>query len=387
MARFVSGGAHTGITAVDNAFIINFMPNAPEGAVKAYLYGLMACSRGDAPDIEDALNMDTATLSDAFMYWQRMGLVRIVGSEPLMVEYLKVEAGASPARTRHYASLMEKLSSAIQGRVFTGGELSAICDWIEVFGFEEDTAVLLVSDCARRRGAKVKLWQMNAEAKAWADAGVSTIESAHEYITKRDERISGAQKILTRWKLRRAATEDELVLYTKWKEQWCMDDDVISAALSELTSAAQPSFKYLDSVLSSFRANGAITAESISALKHERDASRELSRLMLERAGVNRTPTAAQQDDADMWRTRFRIEPELLLFAAEACRNQEKPWGAIKRTVARWHEQGISDMDSARRDIEQHAASGKSRSRALTHTSRTYSESDLSNMGVELLDD
>lgn len=389
MARFVMPGAAAGVTAIDNAFIIDYMPTAPEGAVKAYIYGLMAASRADAPDIADALGMKDAELCDAFAYWQRLGLVRIASAEPLIVEFLKAESIAPAERTRRYASLIERLSKAIPGRVFTGSELSAICDWIEVFGFDEETAVLAVSDCARRRGSKVKLWQMNAEAKAWADANVSTVQSALEYIAKRDERIAGAQKILSRWKLRRAATEDELALYAKWTEEWGMSDEVISLALGELTSAAQPSFKYLDTVLATFRSNGAITPESIAALMHERDASRELARMMLNRAGINRAPTAAQQDDADMWRTRFCIKPELLLLCAEYCRASDKPWAAIKRTVARWHEQGISDMDSARRDIEQHsnpAAKGANRGRALSHASRTYTDQDLSAMGVELLE-
>ena len=42
MARFVTGGAHSGVTAVENAFIIDYMPLAPENAVKAYIYALMA---------------------------------------------------------------------------------------------------------------------------------------------------------------------------------------------------------------------------------------------------------------------------------------------------------------------------------------------------------
>lgn len=391
MARFVSGAAYAGVTAIENAFIIDYMPNAPEGAVKAYIYGLMACGRSDVPDIEAALGMDAAALNDAFAYWQRMGLVRIACADPLIIEYIRPQPAASGG-ARRYAALMEKLAAAIPGRVFTGSELSAICDWVEVFGFEEDTAALLVADCAKRRGAKIKLWQMNAEAKAWADAGVSTVESAQQYIAMRDECMAGAQKILARWKLRRAATEDELALYAKWTEQWGMNGEVISAALEELTSAAQPSFKYLDTVLTTFRANGAITGEAIAALRHERDASRELARMMLERAGINRAPTAAQQDDADIWRTRFRIAPELLLLAAEAGRQSEKPWAAIKRTVNRWHDQGIGDIDSARRDIEAHspankAAASKNRSRALAHASRNYSDSDLAGMGVELLED
>ena len=39
------------------------MPTAPDGAVKAYIYGLMAAGRGDAPDIADALGMDDAQLT------------------------------------------------------------------------------------------------------------------------------------------------------------------------------------------------------------------------------------------------------------------------------------------------------------------------------------
>lgn len=390
MARFISGGAQTGITAVDNSFILNYMPNAPENAVKAYLYALMASTRADAPDISDALGLSEEQLSDAFAYWQRMGLVRIADTDPLTVELLRVEPMSPAAHTRRYAALIESLSSAIPGRIFTGSELSAICDWVEVFGFSEETAALLVSDCARRRGNRVKMWQMNAEAKKWADAGVSSKESALEYIAKRDERISGAQKILSRWKLRRAATEDELELYIKWTETWGMSDEVISLALTELTSASQPSFKYLDSVLATFRTSGAITPEAITALKHERDADRELARAMLARAGINKSPTAAQQSDAETWRTRYCMAPELLLLCAESCRQSDKPWGAIKRTLTRWHEQGISDMESAKRDIEQHVAAASSssrRGRALSHTSRTYSESDLTSMGVELLED
>ena len=38
------------------------MPTAPDGAVKAYIYGLMAAGRGDAPDIADALGMDLSLI-------------------------------------------------------------------------------------------------------------------------------------------------------------------------------------------------------------------------------------------------------------------------------------------------------------------------------------
>ena len=65
MARFVTQSAHAGVTAIDNAFIGDRMPTAPDGAVKAYIYGLMAAGRGDAPDIADALGAMPTMLSFA----------------------------------------------------------------------------------------------------------------------------------------------------------------------------------------------------------------------------------------------------------------------------------------------------------------------------------
>ena len=113
---------------------------------------------------------------------------------------------------------------------------------------------------------------------------------------------------------------------------------------------------------------------------------------MLERAGLNRAPTSVQQQDVDMWRNRYRIAPELLMLAAEAARQSEKPWGSIKRTIARWHDNGITELERAKADIEAQAAkrissSGANKGRALSHASRAYSESELERMGVELLED
>ena len=41
---FSKQAAMLGVTPVDNIFLCEYMPKAPEGYVKAYLYGLMQCS-------------------------------------------------------------------------------------------------------------------------------------------------------------------------------------------------------------------------------------------------------------------------------------------------------------------------------------------------------
>ncbi len=386
---FIRGASLKGATAVDNRFITDYLPQADGAAVKVYLYGLMRCYESAAGDAD--CPFDGETLARAYAYWQSVGIVRIVTADPLTVEYLSVGERVSDA-PRKYASLVAALAKAAGTRVFTGHELAEIYDWIETFRFDEETAVLCVADVLARHGARAKLYQMNAEAKLWADNGVFTEADARAFIEKRDARNSGAQAILRRWKKHRAATEDELALYTKWTDDWGFDEGVILDACAELTAASQPSFKYLDTVLDTYRINGALTPEAAAKARRERDATAELARLMLERAGVARAPSTAQRDDVSTWRNAWHMDPELLLLAADSSRELAQPYSNIKKLITGWHEENISSLAAAKADLEKkgrtaNRSEAARRSRAYGHSQRKYSDEELKKIGVDLLDE
>lgn len=73
MAAFVNdpGSFLWGATAVPNAFFCEYMPAAPEGYVKVYLYGLMAVKEGlgdtirMVEDLAIALGMEAAEVEKA----------------------------------------------------------------------------------------------------------------------------------------------------------------------------------------------------------------------------------------------------------------------------------------------------------------------------------
>ncbi len=389
MPVFIRDASLRGATTVDNSFITDYLPKADGEAVKVYLYGLMRSLSSGAGDEESPF--DALTLARAYAYWQSEGLVRIVTDAPLTVEYLGVQEKISGA-PRRYASLVAALTLAAGTRAFSGHELAEIYDWIETFRFEEETAVLCVTDSLARHGARVKLWQMNAEAKLWADNSVFTPEDARAFIARRDARKNGAQAILNRWKKGRAATEDELALYMKWTNDWGFEQSVILDACAELTAAGQPSFKYLDTVLETLRINGAVTPEAASKIRRERDATAELARLMLERAGIKRAPAAAQKDDVALWRNGWHMDPELLLLAADASFNLAQPYGNIKKLVSAWHDANISTLAAAKADLEKKEQNverrdAAKRSRAMGHSQRKYSDEDLKKIGIDLLDE
>ena len=385
------------VTAVSNVFLLEYMPKAPEGFTKAYLLGLMQTGAPGAEvaglDVSGVPSVSEAELARAFAYWQAAGLVRIVSDAPLTVEYLPAGASSGLAAgdaPRKYASLVAALQDVAGTRVFSGHELSEIYDWIEAFRFEEATAVLCVKDCLARCGARAKLWQMNATAKRWADAGVATPEEAERYLALEAQRSAGAQRLLRRWKRSRAATEDELALYTKWTEEWGFDESVIFDACAEMTSAAQPSFRYLDTILKTYRLNGAVTAEAAAELRRARDAADELARMLFERAGIRRTPTLAQHEQIDAWHDKWHMDAELLLYAADESRAAAQPFANIKKLVTAWYGANVATVAAAQEFERKKAASPAAqvkRTRAHNHHQRAYSDEELAKIGIDLRED
>ena len=84
-------------TVVDNAFIYNFLPKAPDMCVKAYLLGLSKCNTAD--DTENNLEFFAKTLNiceedviSLFKYWEDNGLVQVLSTNPIEVRYLPINS-------------------------------------------------------------------------------------------------------------------------------------------------------------------------------------------------------------------------------------------------------------------------------------------------------
>lgn len=382
-------------TPVENLFLLEYMPSAPEGYVKAYLYGLALCYHRalSGEDMGTALNMSELSLAEAFLYWQAKGFVTVVSSEPLIVEYKNIEhahtegASDSAAITRRYGDLLISMQNALGARMLTGPELTKVYDWLEVFGLSEEAVLLLVNHCVKQKGLRVSVKYMDAVARAWADEGVLTAEAAEEYLSRYDELSGGAQRLLKRWRAGRRPTEDELALYRVWTDEWGFDEEAILAACAEMTGAAKPSFKYLNSILDTWRTGGTLTAEDAGARMRARAAVTELARLALARAGVKRAPTGDQIDQVERWHAAFRMDAELILFAADCAAGASSPFAKMRKLLTDWHEAGVATLAAAREEMASPKKEpGGGVPRALDYPQRKYSAEELENMGINLLD-
>lgn len=383
------GAAVTGVTPVQNLFIMEYMPKAPEGFVRVYLYGLMlsSCRGFETLDLPGGLNISEEEALEAFLYWQEMGLVRIIETDPLNIEYRMTAAVPFKGTGRRYGSLIAALNKVCKPRVFAPQELSKIYDWIEIFGMDEAAAVMLVRRCMDMKGSKVSIQYMDKAARAWADEGILTPDLAEQRIMMETELKSGAKAIYDRWRKSGRPTEDELELYRKWTEAWGMTHEEILAACPAMTAADKPTFAYLNGILETMRSGGGVH-EYLSA----QNAAEEIARQMYIRAGIQGLPTRKEKDSVFMWLNSWHMEAETALYAAELSAGVSRPFAKAAKLIEAWHEKGITSLIAAREEYEKNLnkpekAKSEKPSHFMNYNQRRYSSEELSGMGLNLLEE
>lgn len=375
------------VTPVENLFLSQYMPAAPGEYVKVYLFGLMQCTDpAQTYDMAGALGIAEADIVEAYRYWESLGLVRLCAGEPPVAEYRSLSGLIRAAKQpqRRYAALITALQNPLGTRVLSGTELSRVYDWIEVYDMEEAAVVMLVRHCVARKGARVSINYMDAVARNWADRAILTVEAVEAYLKAQEEAGSGAQAVLKRFNLARRPTADELALYEKWTNAWGFDEAAVLAACVETTGSMKPSFKYLDAILESCRMEGA-GLSGVECYLNKRDAQNELSRLVFERAGIKRIPTAVQREQIGVWSTQWHLPNEVTLYAAELSFGGSSPFANLKRLLEHWHKLGVSDLAGARGAYEREATLQKGKGgnamAALQYPQRKYTEEDFKHMG------
>lgn len=389
--RFSPDAALWETTPVDNLFIFAYMPHADGFAVQVYLYGLMRCRYPDAGEgsIADALGSTEEAVREAFVYWQNVGLVRIANEAPLEVEYLALPRNLNaPALPGRHFELVQQVQSLIAPRQLSAAELSRVFDWVEVFLFDHGAIITLVEYCLRVKGRRASVKYMDSVARAWADAGVHTEEEARQQALIYHELASGAQAILKRWRLSRAATQDELDLYRKWTKDWGFSDGAVLSACSALTKAVNPSFQYLGSVLEGLRAQGALDTLAVETVMEQQDANAVLARQVFTRAGIARAAKLSEREQLRQFVEEWGMPPEVLLYAAELSREAREPYGFLKRIVSDWHEKGVRTIAQAQAvKPAEDTKAAKQNPAAHNYQQRQYTNEELQHIFVNLDDE
>lgn len=271
---------HTKIP-LDNLFITEYMPSAPEEYVKVYILGYSYAISSPADfslaTLCSTLNISESDARNAFKYWETQGLALIVEDEPLLVEYLPVHSSA-PVRKfskTKYEDFNNQLHAMLPARQFLPNEYNEYYSVIEDCHLEPEAMLAIIAYCIRLKGDSVNYRYIIAVAKRMAEKNLLTFARVEEELSQYDAYSAETTKIMKALGSRKTPDHEDRNLFLKWTKDFGFK---VGTIIDVAKTVKGSSFARLDRLLTKYYENHLFTIEEITAYIQNRDKLYELTR-------------------------------------------------------------------------------------------------------------
>ncbi|MBO5954430.1 MAG: DnaD domain protein [Clostridia bacterium] len=229
-------------TVIDNVFITDFLPKAPDLCVKAYLLGLCKCNQAD--DNENTLEYFAKTLEvceedvvSLFKYWEEEGLVQVLSTNPIEVRYLAITPSMGVVKkfkVDKYANFNIQAQELIGERMIMPNDYAEFYNLIENHHIQEDAMLAIIKYCVENKGFNLNPKYVIAVAKDWARENITTLEQVEEKITELGVVDDKMNLILTAMGTKRKVQLEDKELLNKWLNSFGFDLNVVIFVVKNL---------------------------------------------------------------------------------------------------------------------------------------------------------
>lgn len=281
MSTFMLKNSATNFTPISNIFIDKYMPKARGEFVKVYMLMLKYSISGE-PGVNSSilatkLNLLESDIMNALNYWNDEGVVKLTLLDKMNnfnVEFLdlvehddfqKTNVDLLSALNENSTKDMLKDIECLVGRTLSPVEMSTYLSWQTDFGFSSELILILIEYCASK--GKRDARYIEKVAIAWHDAGIKTMESAQNYITKNEDKWIRIKKILNYLGIKNTEImKPQEEMLEKWIFTYNFSLEVIFKACDICFERLNRSdFKYIDGILSKWNKDGFRTLHDIAS--------------------------------------------------------------------------------------------------------------------------
>ena len=293
--RYSSESVLAGATQVDNVFITQFLPSAPDVCVKVYLYGLYKCANPNAfnntlENFASELGLSAQDVEDAFLYWQELGLVDVILGTSFQVRFLPVKNASLPHpkfNKSKYGEFNKNAQEILEGRMITSTEFTEYYTVMETFSIPPKAFLLIVDYCATLKGKNVGYNYINTVARNWAAEGFTTYEAILEKIKSYSITTSEISKILKICGIKRSASVDEHDKFLKWTNSLGFSLQTIMFVADQiLQKSGKVNFPKLDTRLTAYYEARRTTIDEISDFEQQKTLSLQTAKNVCKAIGV-----------------------------------------------------------------------------------------------------
>lgn len=335
---------------IDNAFVTDFMPFAPENYVKVYLYGLKLACFGGVGDIEaeiaGKLNLEPGLVSEAFSYWANEGLVNILSTSPVAVEYLAVNKGTLALRKfskTKYKDFNDQLHAMLPSRNILPNEYNEYYSIMEAMHIEPEAMLAIIAYCIRMKGQDVGYPYILAVARNLARQGCLTYDRVNEQLSEFDLYDKDVAAVLHSLGSKKAPAIDDKRMFAKWTKTLGFPTETV---VQVAKSVKRGGMDRLDALLVKYYENHLFSMAEIDEFNRNRDRLYSLTKEINKRIGVY-----YEQLDfiIETYVTRwlgYGFTDETLLTIAEYCfRCNIRTLEGYNATVEKFYKQGLITAD------------------------------------------
>lgn len=349
-------------TNLENLFVAEYLPQAPDMCVKVYIYGLYLCANPRPEDntleaMSRHLSMTPVEIVDAYTYWQELGLVTIVQQEPFLVRYMPVRSAVSVKKysASKYAEFNAKLEQLLNREILPN-EYNEYYNAIETLGFEKEAFLLIVKYCADLKGEYIGYKYILTVAKNWAAQGITTVPRVEEKILEFDRISEALAEVTKALGIRKKADIAERAMYIKWTQEYQFEPQTIVAVAKRLKKSGATLAK-LDSQLTRYFESKLLSVAEIEAFEKNKDYLYGLARQ------VNRTIGVYYEQLDHIIETYINdwvnkgFDEQSLIMIADACfKKNIRTLEGMNNLVNKFYKQGLISSSSIVQHLERLSA-------------------------------
>ena len=222
-------------TVVDNVFITDFLPKAPDLCVKAYLLGLHKCGQADDNNnsleyFSKTLNVCEEDIESLFKYWEDMGLVQVLSTNPIEVRYLPINSSLGNVKKFQidkYTDFNIQAQELLGKRMIMPNEYVEFYNLIENKHIEQSALLRIIKYCVDNKGFNISPNYCIAVARDWQNDGIVNLEQVEAKIEELGIVDDKMTLILSALGTKRKIQLEDKELLNKWLNVFGFELNVI----------------------------------------------------------------------------------------------------------------------------------------------------------------
>ena len=267
-------------TNLPDVFFTEYLSQSNGDYIKVYLYLIFLSKYGKDIKINDLsknLELPLKTIQDSIKYWEDLGVITKKNTGYIINDLqeielhklykprvsLSVEAMQQTTQNQYRAKAIENINNEFFQGIMSPSWYGDIDLWFKKYGFDEEVMIALFRYCYNRSALHRNYIQ--AVADAWSKNNIKTFNDLDSYFEKQEKLNVLYKSISKKLGYTRPLTQYEQAYIDKWSLDYNYNLTTIEIALKKTTSKANPSFDYIDKLLTDWHDRGFKTPEQIQA--------------------------------------------------------------------------------------------------------------------------